>query len=318
MKTAAVAGGTGIAASCAQSPSIAERTKLFSFVFFTDVHVQPEIGATEGLLAAIEKMNSLNPDFAISGGDLVFDALNVDEERANLLYDIYIDAKKNFAMPVYDCMGNHEVFGIYAPDKVSENHPDWGKNLFKRRLGDGRTYRSFDHKGVKFLLLDTIGIEKNEDKAGHHYIGEIGSEQMSWIKSELNGLGENGPVILAGHIPLFTWWPQIAGGPQAQTAPGTALTDGKELFDMLMKQNLFCFLEGHIHINEHFEYLGRKFLDCGAVCGGWWAGPRFEHPEGFTHVTVYEDGIEYEYVTYGWDASKYKQAALDREVFRLV
>ncbi|MFC1551947.1 metallophosphoesterase family protein [Candidatus Latescibacterota bacterium] len=159
-----IAGASGLMAySCATQPAVEGKKELFSFIHFSDVHVQPEKGATEGFLMAIEKMNSLKPDFVIGGGDFVSDSLAVDEDRANLVYGIYEDCIKNFETPLYNVMGNHEVFGITAPEKVSRNHPDWGKELFKKRLGDGRTYRSFDHNGVHFLLLDSVGIEKKED-----------------------------------------------------------------------------------------------------------------------------------------------------------
>lgn len=314
-RIAAPAAVGATAASCANEPSAPNRVKLFSFVHYSDVHIQPESGAKEGFLAAIAKMNYLSPDFAVSGGDLVMDSLGVDEERANMLYDMYIECRKSFTMPVYDVMGNHEVFGIYVPDKVAENHPDWGKELFKRRIGDGRTYRSFDHKGVHFLLLDSVGIVKNEGKPGHHYIGQIGSEQMAWLKSDLASLATETPVIAVAHIPLFTWWEQMRNGPTTPSGLGTVLTDGKELFDMLMERRFFGFLEGHIHINELYVYHGTKLIDTGAVSAGWWSGPRAGHPEGFNLVHVYEDGIENEYITYGWDASKYKQASLDPRVF---
>ncbi|MFC1529044.1 metallophosphoesterase family protein, partial [Candidatus Latescibacterota bacterium] len=320
IKTAIPAGITGIAAgSCSKLSTVPERKKLFSFVHYSDVHIQPAQGAREGFLAAIEKMNSLKPDFAVSGGDLVRDALAADEARSILLYDMYIDCCKSFDIPVYNVMGNHEVFGITVPDIVSENHPEWGKEMFKNRLGDGRTYRSFDHKGIHFLLLDSVGIEKNEDKPGHHYIGEIGAEQMSWIKQDLAGIPAGTPIIAVAHIPYFTWFSQIQNGPTFQHARGSVLTDGKELIDLLMQHRFFGFLEGHIHVNEIYIYQNTRFIDTAAVSGGWWSGPRDGHPEGFNLVHVFEDGIENEYITYGWDASKYaekgKTPILDRELF---
>jgi len=318
MKGVVASGIGGITAgACTRKPAAPGRRKLFSFVQFTDVHVQPESGAKEGFLAAIGKMNSLEVDFALGTGDFVMDALNVDEGRAFMLYDMFEECRKSFDMPVHYALGNHEVFGIYAPDKVPGDHPDWGKELFKRRLGDGETWRSFDHKGVHFLLLDSVGIEKNEGKPGHHYIGEIGPEQMDWIRQDLAGLPQETPIIAAAHIPLFTWWEQIQNGPNHPSGRGTVLTDGKELFEILMERRFFAFLEGHIHINELYVYFDSKFIDSGAVSGGWWGGPRNGHPEGFALVHVYEDGVESEYVTYGWDASKYKQASLDRRVFEL-
>ena len=153
------AGMLGI--SCAEKNISTEKKELFSFVHYSDVHVQPEIGAKQGFLTAIEKMNSLNPDFAVSGGDLIMDALAADEKRATELYDLYLDCCKSFKIPRYDVIGNHEVFGITVPDKVQLNHPLWGKEMFKNRIGEGKTYRSFDHKGVHFLLLDSIGMRNH-------------------------------------------------------------------------------------------------------------------------------------------------------------
>lgn len=294
-----------IAFSCAPKPLIPERKELFSFIHFSDIHVQPEKGATEGFLMAIEKMNSLKPDFVVSGGDLVMDALAVDEQRSVMLYDLYIDCCKKFQVPVYDVMGNHEVFGITVPDKVSQNHPDWGKEMFKKRLGDGRTYRSFDHKGIHFLLLDSVGIEKDEEGPAYNYIGEIGSEQMAWLKNDLAGISPDMPVIAVAHIPLYSLYRQIKNGPTAQWGRSSVLTDGRELHDLLVQYNFLGLLEGHIHVNELYLYKGDKFINTAAVSASWWDGPRDGHPEGFNLIHVFEDEITNEYITYGWDASRY-------------
>ncbi len=318
-RAAGAAGLTGMAAGgCSERPASSKRRKLFTFIHFSDIHVQPERGAKEGFLAAIEKMNSLQPDFVVSGGDLIMDALGEDESRATLLYDMYIECAKEFDVPLYNTLGNHEVFGVYVPGKVPESHPLWGKEMFKKRLGEGATYRSFDHKDVHFVLLDSVGIVPNEGKPGHHYIGQIGDEQMAWLKSDLDKLAPETPVVAVSHIPLFTFYPQIQNGPTFRTPDGTAITDGKPLFDLLSGRRLFGFLQGHIHVNELYAYKNMQYIDTGAVSGGWWGGPRDGHPEGFNLVTVWEDGVTAEYVTYGWDASKYKpqeqNAAGDRPV----
>ena len=312
------AGLTGLAAgSCAKPPSLPERKKLFSFVHYSDCHIQPEQGAREGFLASIEMMNLLRPEFAISGGDMVMDALAVDETRAVMLYDMYIECCKHFNMPIYNVMGNHEVFGIYSPDKVPENHPEWGKEMFKKRLGEGRTYRSFDYKGVHFLLLDSVGIEKNIDQPGYHYIGELGFEQIEWLLHDIKNIPYNMPVIAVTHIPLFTWYEQIRYGTTYPSSRGLVLTDGLELFNILIDRSWFVILEGHIHVNEIYMYKGGTFVDTAAVCGAWWSGPRDGHPEGFNLVHVYEDGIETEYTTYGWDAARYIPQAFNTDVFPL-
>ncbi len=316
VQTAGLAGLGGVlAGACGKTRTAAAPKKLFSFVFFTDVHVQPESGGKEGFLAAIEKMNSLKPDFALGGGDYVMDALGADEKRAVELYDLYAECAKTFAMPVHLVMGNHEVFGPYVPDKVPVNHPEWGKEMFKKRLGGGATYRSFDHKGVHFVLLDSVGLVKHTDKPGFRYIGEIGGEQLAWLKSDLAKLSPDTPVIGASHIPIFSFYTQIFNGFTTPTPASEVITDAKPLFETLMARRLFGYLEGHMHINERYEYMGSPFIDTGAVSAGWWGGPFNGHPEGFNHVTVWEDRITTEYVTYGWDATKYKPQTKNAELF---
>jgi len=47
----------------------------FSFVFITDIHLQPEKNAPVGFKQAIDSINKLNPDFVLTGGDHIMDAL---------------------------------------------------------------------------------------------------------------------------------------------------------------------------------------------------------------------------------------------------
>ena len=70
------------------------KDKNFEFVFLTDIHVQPEHQAAEGFSKAIDKVNSLNPDFVLTGGDLIMDALGQTKERADSLYQLYLKMQK--------------------------------------------------------------------------------------------------------------------------------------------------------------------------------------------------------------------------------
>ena len=80
-----------------------EKSNRFRFVFMTDIHVQLERGGVEGFKAAIKAVNALKPKpaFVVTGGDLIMDALGVSFERADSLYNLYIDMMKYFQMPVY-------------------------------------------------------------------------------------------------------------------------------------------------------------------------------------------------------------------------
>ena len=52
-----------------------KRSDSFRFAFMTDIHLQQELRAEEGFAKAIAKVNDLNAEFVITGGDLIMDAL---------------------------------------------------------------------------------------------------------------------------------------------------------------------------------------------------------------------------------------------------
>ena len=58
----------------------------FEFAFMTDIHIKPEMNAPEGFQMAIDKANELNPDFVLTGGDLVYDVMRGNQERGDTLF----------------------------------------------------------------------------------------------------------------------------------------------------------------------------------------------------------------------------------------
>jgi len=74
------------AVAAALAPQAAQAAGDFSFVHFTDIHIQPELHAAAGSRRCIAKINALKPDFAICGGDLVFDACAVTAPRAKQVF----------------------------------------------------------------------------------------------------------------------------------------------------------------------------------------------------------------------------------------
>src|SRR5210317_1969544 len=103
----------------------------FSFVFMTDIHLQPERNAPEGFRQAISYVNKLKPDFVITGGDLIMDALGQRYSRADSLYKLYDGFSHDFNMPLYNTMGNHEIYGIYNSANASPTHPEYGEKMFE-------------------------------------------------------------------------------------------------------------------------------------------------------------------------------------------
>jgi len=265
----------------------------FTFVFMTDIHLQIKKHATEGFIEAINSVNELNPDFVITGGDLIMDALGVNYSRADSLYQLYNKTLENFKMPVYNTLGNHEVFAWYKSSGADTLHPEVGKTMYTNRMGD--RYYSFDHKGWHFLILDSV-----EEAEGEGYIGGIDQKQMEWIKEDLANTDKNVPICVSVHIPMFTVLTQLYYGSLEPNSKGTVINNSKELFELFNEHNLKLVLQGHLHYLEDIFVHGTHFITGGAVSGAWWEGPYMGTEEGFLLIKVKGDDFEWEYVDYGW------------------
>ena len=275
-----------------------QQKDTFRFIFMPDIHVQPELRAVEGFQKAIARVNDLGPAFVITGGDFVMDALGVGFERADSLYTLFIENMALFRMPVYHCIGNHECFGVYPESGVTEDHPEYGKKMFMNRIGEGKTFRSFDHGRWHFILLDPIGItSKNK------YIGAIDKKQIEWLEEDLKAVGRERPVALALHIPLYSVAKQFKNGPNSANSVSTVVTNANEIMEVCRPYNLRLVLQGHLHIIEEIVWKGTHFITCGAVSGAWWEGPKEGFEEGFVVVDVMNGTIAWRYEDYGWQAA---------------
>ncbi|RPH89315.1 MAG: metallophosphoesterase [Calditrichaeota bacterium] len=281
---------------------VACSSESFDFVFMTDIHVQLERNAAAGFASAIQRVNQLDPDFVITGGDLVYDALGQNFSRADSLYDLFIDLSQKFTMPVYHTMGNHEVFGWYPESGVHADHAEYGKKMFQNRLGKGATYRSFDYKSWHFILLDAVSLTPDR-----RYEGRIDSLQMDWLQKDLQRLEPSTPIVLCTHIPLVSVYGQMTHGPLYAFSAGEVVTNALELLALFKERNLRLVLQGHFHEVEEIVYQGTRFITAGAVCGAWWQGARDGFPEGFVNVKIKNGDVSWDYLTFGWSAENESQ-----------
>src|SRR5687767_14217528 len=90
------------AASAVRSPR--QRRRVLRVAHLTDVHVQPERGAAEGLAACLRHVQSRSdkPDVIFTGGDHVMDSLSKDRARTELQWDVWRRGlKADCSLPVY-------------------------------------------------------------------------------------------------------------------------------------------------------------------------------------------------------------------------
>lgn len=292
-------GGLGPALLHGKSPAGRTPAEKFRFVHLTDIHLYSETRGKEGFLKAVETVNSLDPlpDFVITGGDLVGDALGTGYEDACKQYELYQSCVSRFRMPVHHTLGNHDIFGWYPESGVPEDSPEFGKDMFRKRLGSGSTWRSFDHKGWHFILFDSV--ERNELKTD--YLGLISREQLVWLKKDLTSVDKSTPVAAVTHIPFVSGIEQFRSGGQAAWSEAAAVMNTNDVLDFFRDYNLKLVLQGHIHRDEELRIENTNFIMPGAVCGAWWRGPNVSTQEGFGVIDVSGDGFSYSYLDYGWE-----------------
>ncbi len=265
--------------------------ETFSFIFLTDIHLKPEKNAPEGFSKAIKKINSLKPDFVISGGDQIDDALEQNYERADLLFNLYSKMIKEFQMPIYNVVGNHDIFGIYEKSGIDPSHPMYGKKMFEKKLN--KKFYSFEHKGWHFIILDSVKPVNN-----HSYIGEIDPEQIEWLKSDIGTLDKKTPVVLVAHVPFYTIMPQIDKRFKYEKF---TIGNSSEILNLFKEHNLKFVLQGHVHNYEAILSHGIWFISGGAVCANWWEGPLHGMEEGFVEFKISGKEFTWKYIDYGWE-----------------
>jgi 3',5'-cyclic AMP phosphodiesterase CpdA len=269
------------------------------FVFMTDVHIQPELGAVDGTALAVREILKLRPrpQFVLMGGDTVMDALVAKRERVELQFRLFNEALAPLEMPVHYTVGNHDVFGWGRKD-ADRSDPEYGKRMFEERVARGSCRRAFEAGGWKFLLLDSI---HHTEPSG--YRGQIDDDQLQWIKDELGRTPPEQPVAFCTHIPLVSLCAQFQRGSTAGAGDDMIVRNAREVNALFRGRNVKLVLQGHSHTVERCEYLGIDYISGGAICGAWWRGPFLGvFREGFGVVDCDGDAFRWSYVPYGWKA----------------
>lgn len=169
------------------------------------------------LKAAVQKVNALPqaPEFLLHTGDISH--LSRPEEF-DTVEQILQSAK---AQDVFYVPGEHDVTDGEGKQYLQR----YGKNA------QGGGWYSFDKKGVHFLgLVNVMNL-----KAGG--LGSLGTEQLEWIRKDLEPLTASTPVIVFAHIPLWSVYPDWGWGTE----------DSAQALALLKRFGSVTVLNGHIH-----------------------------------------------------------------------
>jgi hypothetical protein len=218
--------GGGVATSVGLDSALAAPLKIaptqpFTFVQLSDSHIgfnkPPNADARATFREAVAKVKALpqQPDFIIHTGDV--SQLSRDDE-----FDDADQILKEAGVPVFFVPGEHDMLD-----------PDGGK-AFRDRFGKGSKgdgWYSFDHRGVHFIALVNVA----DLKPGG--MGNLGAEQIKWLKADLEGRSSSTPIVVFAHIPLWTVYADWGWGTD----------DATEALKLLARFGSVTVLNGHIH-----------------------------------------------------------------------
>jgi 3',5'-cyclic-AMP phosphodiesterase len=193
----------------------------FSFIQISDSHIGFNRDANKNVTAtlqeAVAKINAapVEPDFLIHTGDITHLA---KPDQFDTTSQILQSAKPK---QVFYVPGEHDVAG------------DNGKRYLERygRDTQGNGWYSFDHKGVHFVGLVNV-LDMNEGG-----LGKLGDEQLEWLEKDLKAKKASTPIVLFGHIPLWSVYPEWGWG----------TSDSERALGYLKKFGSVTVLNGHIH-----------------------------------------------------------------------
>ena len=266
----------------------------------TDFHVKPGKDIEASIAKAMHHAQILVPeiDFIINGGDAIWDSLEADKEKTQIQWDLFTSIlKKEISLPVYHCIGNHDIWGWFIKENKPENERQYGKVWVVETLHMKNRYYSFSKDKWHFIVLDSTQL----NPAGG-YIGKIDEEQLAWLQTELASVPKEKFICIVSHIPILSI---CAGLFFDKTEANGDLKIQRNLMhsDFLALKKIFinypnikvC-ISGHIHLQDELNYLGIKYYCNGAVSGNWWKGSFQEFAPAYAMLEFYNDGTSKRYM----------------------
>ena len=278
-------------------PQPEEPQPVLRIAHLTDMHILPEEVAKEGLARAIRQVQrfSPKPDFILNTGDCIMDGLRTSKEEALNQWKTFLDIfSAECSIPVYHCIGNHDVWGWGSVDPAIQADELYGKEMALQQLQLESPYYSFDQGGWHFIILDSTYPLFNPNLE-MPYSGKLDEAQYLWLEAELNATPSGTPVCIASHIPILAAC-EYFDGPNEESGnwivPGAWMhIDARRMRNLFLQHsNVRLCLSGHTHQLDHEEYLKVKYLSNGAISGNWWKGDYMDFPPAYVLLDLYANG----------------------------
>ncbi len=193
----------------------------FSFIQLSDSHIgfskpaNPDASGTLREAVNRIKASPAKPSFLIHTGDITHLSTSAQFDDAEKIIGVT-------GLTTHYVPGEHDVVDA-----------DSGKAYLDRygKGTKGAGWYSFDDNGVHFIgLVNVVNLQ-----AGG--LGQLGPEQLAWLKDDLAGLSASTPIVVFAHIPLWMVYEKWGWGTQ----------DAAQALTYLKRFGSVTVLNGHIH-----------------------------------------------------------------------
>lgn len=230
-----------------------DKTVISKFAIMGDTHNDLKMTTL-----ALQRAKGVGVDYILHDGDWT----NTGSlEELQTMKKLFVDS----GIPFWGVAGDHDLWKSVGPDNYQA--------VF------GKTYQSFDQKGVHQILLDTSSTASG-----------LGQEQIKWLENDLKANPEK-IIFVTMHLPLYS----PGGNPLSNLTiwkkEGENETVKKEVTDqvipMLAKAGVKAVFAGDQHLSSNYiEPTSHvKMYVIGAV-----TFERNLQTSRFSVVTVYSDG----------------------------
>jgi len=241
--------------------AFADAKQNFTFAYISDSHIQQIKGNQfvrnwdRGLMRAVAETNLLDPkpDFVLYGGDIA--QLGSKPE-----IDHGLELLSALRYPVHYALGEHDYYLDLGEYWESQLGPQW---------------YSFDHKGVHFIVLNSILTYQDwidkwptaeermvtmaglDNPNGSPFM--VGGEQRVWLADDLSQVSLDTPIVVLSHSPLqkifrgWNFWAEDADQVQALLRPFNKVT----------------VLYGHVHQIQYNQIGNISFNSAMATAWPW-------------------------------------------------
>ncbi|MDT8386537.1 MAG: metallophosphoesterase [Thiogranum sp.] len=234
----------------------------FTFAFISDSHITHIKGDRfvrnwdRGMIQAVAEANLLSPrpDFIFYGGDIA--QLGTPEE-----IDHGLEILSGLRGDVHHVMGEHDYY------------LDLGEH-WRKRIGPD--HYSFDHKGVHFVVLNSIltwdewthrkwdtpmqrmkEMARLDNPDGSPFM--VGDSQREWLRKDLSNISKSTPIVVMSHSPLqkiyrgWNFWTE----------------DAEQVQELLKPFDKVTVLYGHVHQIQYNQIGNISFHAAMATAWPW-------------------------------------------------